>query len=96
MRAGNPSSLADQAYDLTLLDGRVELDFDFTEVAIHRNEPLTMINQHGVAVEKIITGGANDASGGGLDGRALWCCDIQARVRASRLVIQNPAFAKGR
>ena len=52
MRSGNPSSLADQAYHLTLLDGRVERRLDFTEVAIHRNEPLAMINQHGVAVEK--------------------------------------------
>ena len=87
MWAGNASSLADLAYDLTLLDKGVEPDLDFTEVAIHRNEPLAMINQHGVAVEKIIACGSNDAGSGSFDGCAPWCGDIQARVWASRLVI---------
>ena len=87
MRAGNPSGLADQSNDLTLLNGSVEWHIDSAEVAVHRNQPLSVINQHGVAVEKIITGGANDARGSGFDGGALWGCDIQARMRASGLVI---------
>src|SRR5690606_16352285 len=69
---------------------------DGGEVAIHRHEPLPVIDDDGVAVEVEIPGDRDLPVGGGGDRRARRRGDVHALVRRARLVVEPAAEAEAR
>src|SRR5258706_4373441 len=95
VRSGYAAGGADLADDVAALDHGANLHADQRQVAVHRDQPLAVLDQHRVAVEKIQTGIDHLAIGGGGD----WCAgcrrDIHAAVRVARLVVEETTQAKG-
>jgi len=64
-------------------------------VAVHRQQPLSVIDDHGIAIEEVVAGVDHGTLSSCMDRRADGCCDIHAGVRIARLAIEYPAQAKG-
>ena len=77
---------------LTCAPGR---DVDLAQVAVHRDETCAVVEDHGVAVEEVVTGVEHPAVGGRMDRRALVRGDVHAAVRVTRLVVKDAPRAIG-
>jgi len=94
MRTGDPPGcpdLADQRAAADLLAGMHE---DCRQVAVHGDQPLAVIDQHGVAVEEITAGVDHPAAGGGVHCGAGRGGDVHAGMRIARLVVEDAARAE--
>ena len=58
---GNSPCHTNIPYILPLIDSLADLDPNAAHVAVHRDEPLAVINQYGIAIKEVVTGGDNDA-----------------------------------
>ena len=76
---------------LAFIDEVPVLGADFAQMAVHRYESLTVIENNRVAVEEEIAGCGDDAILGCDNRLALGRGDVHSFVRGARLVIEEPA-----
>lgn len=95
VRTGNPAGLPDGTYYVVLTHQVSLLHIDTTQMAVHRNQSLAVIQQDGVAVEEIIARRHNFARRRGDDWLSFISGDIESAVRVSGLVIENSPQSEG-
>ena len=64
-------------------------------MAVHRDQALAVIDQHGVAIEEVIAGIDDLAICRGVDRRPHRCGNVHPGVRSPRLVVEDATPAKG-
>jgi len=91
MGSGGAAGLAHQA---DYVAARQLLPFfyhDFLHVAVHGDQPLAVVDEHGIAVEEIIADGGHPSRRRGMDGCPGVGGDIQATVGIARFTIEDAA-----
>ncbi len=81
VRPGDTAGGADGADDLAEVNRLPLHDGDLAQMAIHRHETLSVIENHGVAVEKIVAGRRDDAAAWRPNRRSFGSSDVHALVR---------------
>ena len=66
-----------------------------TQMAVHGDQPLAVIQQDGIAIEEIITRRHNDACRRSDDRRTFISRDIESAVWVPGLVVENPPQSEG-
>ena len=83
MGARDPACLSDRADRRAGFDRFTQLHCSFGEVAVHRDESLTMIDHDRSTIEEVIAHCRDNAMGDGYDGGTFRCCDVESTVWAS-------------
>src|SRR5690606_14337604 len=78
MRSRGPAGGADFAYYLPSLKLLASLDLELGQVAIHGDETLSVINEDGLAIEKIVSHDGHHPVGGRLDRRTRGNSEVQS------------------
>ncbi len=74
--------------DLARLHDVPWLHVDGAHVAIHRDEPFTVIEKHRVAIEEVVACVDDAAVRGSFDRGTGWARDVHAGVRVARLIVE--------
>src|ERR1700733_11730371 len=91
---GAPAGHADLADGLSALYSSADLYTDRAQVAVHREQPLAVIDDDGIAIEEIVAG---------IHDRAIPSCeyrcargrgDVHAGMRIARLPVEHAAQSK--
>jgi len=88
VRPGHATGRPDLADLVTRFDHGARRDVDVVQVAIQRDEPLSVIDEHGLTVEEVIAGVYYDTGRRREHRRADGCGDVHARMRIARLIIE--------
>lgn len=89
MGACDTPGLADAADPLTRANLPAHINIDRIHVAIQANEPVAVVEDDGVAIEKIVPRCAHHACGWGDDGGPFVSSDIHARMRRAGLAVEE-------
>ncbi len=92
--ASDPARLADTAYLVAKLDLRAGGDVDRVHVAIQTDEAVAVIEDDGVAIEKIVAGASDNPRGGCVNRRAFVGGDIHTRMWGSRFAIEEASVSE--
>ena len=82
MWSGRPAGAADATQPLTALHRVTVFDCDVGQVEHHRHQPITVIDDDGVAGVELLFGKRDRAIGGGNDWRAFGDGIVQSGVAA--------------
>ena len=93
--SGHATGRTDQADQFATLHLLTLTDFDVAHMTVHRNEPLSMDEKHGVPIEEQITRQDDGAWSRSLDRCAALGSDIESAVRAAGLTVEYSAATEG-
>ena len=94
MRPGHATGHADLADLLPTRHARAVFHDNPVQMVVHRDQPLAVVEEHGVAVEEIIAGVDHDAGRGRDHHRARGRGDVEPAVRRARLVVEEAPQAE--
>jgi len=94
MRPGDPAAGADLADQLASADLLPCMHEHSRQVAVHCDQALAVIDQHGIAIEEITAGVDHAAAGGRVHRRSEGRGNVHAGVRVTRFAVEDAARAK--
>ncbi len=95
MRPGHPARLTHLPDHLAPLDRLPCLHANRAQMAVHGDQPFTVVDEDAVAIEEVIAGVDDFSISSRFDRRAGRRRDVHACVRVARLVVENAPQAIG-
>ncbi|VXA86489.1 hypothetical protein AERO8C_30076 [Aeromonas veronii] len=94
MGAGGATGRTDSPDDAATWQALTELHIDLRHVAEHADEPLTVVDKDGIAIEEVVADQDHLACGRGLDRGAGADSEVEAGVGVALLAIEEATQAK--